>query len=135
MSEAPSRGAPPFTEVEIAHAIHYLRHHKEFFELIPPPGEIKVDWFLMVVIAAAVHARRLEQPNAKLQVLVGSVVREFIPDTTPQRRRLGMAYRNGIMKMLSDRAVLQNELKRSPAKRAHKRSKNFLEQNGQTRLL
>ena len=100
------RKFPPFTDEEIAEAFRYLRRGK-FSHLMPPRRSLHVDWFLMRAIAREVTRRRDLEPNAVLPMLVGSVVREYIPDTNPKLRELGMAYRNGVMKMLSRRAHLQ----------------------------
>jgi hypothetical protein len=62
---------------------------------------LKLDWFLLRAIGNEVERRRT--PRSKLALLVGTVVREFVPDVNKRTRELGMAYRDAIMYMFRRR--------------------------------
>lgn len=91
----------PFSEKEISTGMNFLREDERYADLVPPPRTLQVDWFLFFAIGKEVAKRRTRK--AKLALLTGTVVREFVPDTSPGRRRLGMAYRDGIMAMFRRR--------------------------------
>lgn len=130
MSEESERQFPPFEEKELQEAFRYLRLSAKHAHMMPAPRAIHVDWFLMRAIGDEVTKRR--KPDSNLPMLVGDVVREFIPDTTPARRSLGEAYRDGIMKMFSRRAHLQRGTKRRSTRRP---VQNPDDGSGQKRLI
>lgn len=96
MTEARTdRPYPPFDDDELSEGAKFLRRSRTYADLMPPPKTIKWDWFLFDAIGQEIARRRT--PDSELALLVGSVVREFIPDTSSERRRLGMAYRDAYM--------------------------------------
>jgi len=92
---------PAFDDHEVAAGMKFLRSNEKYADLVPPPGTLKVDWFLFHGMGRIVNERRTAR--SKLALLTGTVVREFVPDSSPERRRLGEGYRDGIMAMFRRR--------------------------------
>lgn len=113
MSKKPTY--PPFEKQELARAFGFLRGDERYADLMPPRKTLLVDWFLLRAIGNEVEKRRT--PRIKLALLTGTVVREFVPDVTPETRRLGKAYRDAVMYMFRERRRLQRLSKKSPIKR------------------
>jgi hypothetical protein len=81
----------PFSDDELAHAIRGMRSDKRFTDVMPNPGELKIDWFLLHAMSREVARRRTKR--SKLALLVSTVAREFVPDKTPGTRHLHEAYK------------------------------------------
>lgn len=121
---------PPFDDTELSAGFAFLRQSRAYRDLMPPKKILKVDWFLLRAIGNEVERRRT--PDVVLPMLVGSVVREFVPDVNRPTRQLGMAYRDAIMHMFRRRKDFQ------ATKRARSKAKNShppVDQCGQVRLL
>jgi hypothetical protein len=101
---------PPFDEGELSRGFAHLREDERYKDLVPPKRTLKVDWFLLDAIGREVAKRRT--PDIRLAMLVGTVVREFVPDTSPERRRLGKAYRDTVMYMFRVRKEFQSSSRR-----------------------
>lgn len=93
---------PPFTDSELVEGVKFLRQSDKYNDLVPPPGTIKIDWYLLRAIGIEVNRRRPKEGKI-LPKLTGTVVREFIPDVSPETRRLGEAYRDATMAMFQRR--------------------------------
>lgn len=108
-----ARRYPPFGKEEIASGFRFLREDPRYAHLVPPRKTLKIDWFLLTAIGNEVERRRTAR--SKLALLVGTVVREFVPDVNRATRQLGMAYRDAIMHMFRRRKHFQS-IRRSGVK-------------------
>lgn len=84
-----------FTKQELADAMRRTRDDKRYSDVMPEPGELKIDWFLLEAMNRDITRRRT--PTIILAMLVGDVVREYVPDVSPRTRHLGEAYKSLIM--------------------------------------
>ncbi len=124
------QGYPPVRNDEVAAAFRYLRNHPKYTGLMAPKKTLWVDWFLLLVIMEEVMERRT--PKSKLAMLMGTVVREFIPDINKATRLLGEAYRDAGMEIFRRRKRWQRILRKKKAARTE--SEHPEDSPGQYRL-
>ena len=85
----------PFDDNELKYVMHHKRADARFQDVMPVPGQLKVDWYLLRAMGKEIARRRT--PTIELAMLTGDVVREFVPDVSPGTRHLGAAYKSLIM--------------------------------------
>jgi hypothetical protein len=81
----------PFSDKELADAMRRMRTDKRFVDVMPEPGELKIDWFLLHAMSKEIAKRRTSR--VRLALLTSTVVREFVPETGPGTDHLHEAYK------------------------------------------
>lgn len=118
----------PFDDYELAAGAKKLRHDQRYADLMPPPKTLRWDWYMFRTLGILVAEARTS--DVILPMLVGDIVRKFVPDTSPETRRLGTAYRDGIMYLFRRR----KEFKHTRNKK-RKQTEATENDTGQKRLL
>lgn len=80
-----------FSDKELADAMRRMRDDARFADVMPPPGQLKIDWFLLHAMSRDIAKRRT--PRVRLALLTSTVVREYIPETGPGTDHLHEAYK------------------------------------------
>lgn len=96
----------PFSDQELADAIRRMRRDKRFVDVMPLPGELRIDWFLLHAMSRKIARRRT--PRVRLALLTSTVVREFVPETSPGRDHLHEAYKCLLMNAFRKRKDYPN---------------------------
>jgi len=79
----------PIEDRELLAAMAHLREDPRYSAIVPPDDLPRVDFFALRAMASDIDRRRTS--GIKLMLLTGTIVRDFVPDTTKERQHLGNA--------------------------------------------